>query len=154
MAAAQPASGSAEKQATDSLRRVSRALARAPEPSSSRFQALRLPSTTRMAISGSCVGVESRHLRLQIIDSDVYNLSRSVCASLLESDSSSFAAAHPGGEGVLLHDNIAGKDSTKAFFSLHRSAVSVAPSQEPTDRSGSTSTSACGSRASRRRSRA
>ena len=48
----------------------------------------------------------------QIIDSDVYNLS-------------SFAAAHPGGEGVLLHDQIAGKDSTKAFFSLHRSAVSV-----------------------------
>ncbi|KAM0786533.1 hypothetical protein ACM66B_001990 [Microbotryomycetes sp. NB124-2] len=45
-----------------------------------------------------------------IINGDVYDLSR-------------FAAMHPGGEGVLLDKDVAGKDSTDLFFSMHRSEV-------------------------------
>ena len=46
-----------------------------------------------------------------IIDSEVYNLT-------------SFSQIHPGGLSVLLDKtHVAGKDSTKAFFGLHRSEV-------------------------------
>ncbi|GAA6053409.1 hypothetical protein JCM3770_002311 [Rhodotorula araucariae] len=45
-----------------------------------------------------------------VVNGDVYDLSR-------------FAELHPGGAGVLLAHNIAGKDCTTAFFSLHRSDV-------------------------------
>ncbi|KAK4055846.1 hypothetical protein OIO90_003101 [Microbotryomycetes sp. JL221] len=45
-----------------------------------------------------------------IINGDVFDLSR-------------FAAMHPGGEGVLLDKDVAGKDSTDLFFSMHRSEV-------------------------------
>lgn len=40
-------------------------------------------------------------------------------------DLSRFADMHPGGSGTLLQRDIAGKDATEAFFSLHRSEVSI-----------------------------
>ncbi|KIM39789.1 hypothetical protein M413DRAFT_446715 [Hebeloma cylindrosporum] len=49
-----------------------------------------------------------------IIDSRVYNLSK-------------FAAMHPGGLSVLLEEEVAGKDATEAFFSLHRYEVLERP---------------------------
>ncbi|KAH9950153.1 acyl-CoA dehydrogenase [Amylocystis lapponica] len=49
-----------------------------------------------------------------IIDSNVYDISR-------------FANLHPGGSGVLLTANIAGKDATDAFFALHRHEVLLRP---------------------------
>ncbi|KAK7452093.1 hypothetical protein VKT23_012198 [Stygiomarasmius scandens] len=49
-----------------------------------------------------------------IIDSDVYDLSR-------------FIDLHPGGPTVLLDEEIAGKDATEAFFSLHLSEVLSLP---------------------------
>jgi len=49
-----------------------------------------------------------------IIDSKVYDVSR-------------FANLHPGGAGVLLTSNIAGKDATQAFFGLHRYEVLLRP---------------------------
>jgi alkylation response protein AidB-like acyl-CoA dehydrogenase/predicted heme/steroid binding protein len=49
-----------------------------------------------------------------IIDSKVYDVSR-------------FANLHPGGAAVLLVDSIAGKDSTEAFFGLHRQEVLYRP---------------------------
>ncbi|GAA6063364.1 hypothetical protein JCM10212_004410, partial [Sporobolomyces blumeae] len=45
-----------------------------------------------------------------VINNDVYDLSK-------------FAELHPGGHGVLYHHDVAGKDSSKLFFSLHRSEV-------------------------------
>ena len=138
MAAAQPASGSAEKKATDSLRRVSRAEVAKHNKEGDLWIVRAFPD--RLAGQRAVVGSLHSRLTAQIVDSDVYNLS-------------TFASAHPGGETVLLDANIAGKDSTKAFFSLHRSAVSVVDRVASTDPSGLTSTSGCGSRASRRRSR-
>ncbi|TBU27688.1 acyl-CoA dehydrogenase NM domain-like protein [Dichomitus squalens] len=49
-----------------------------------------------------------------IIDSKVYDLSK-------------FANLHPGGVGVLLTKNVAGKDATEAFFGLHRHEVLLRP---------------------------
>lgn len=49
-----------------------------------------------------------------IIDSDVYDISK-------------LAAIHPGGLSVLLEEDIAGKDASKAFYSLHRSEVLQIP---------------------------
>ncbi|BGO97423.1 Acyl-CoA dehydrogenase [Rhodotorula toruloides] len=45
-----------------------------------------------------------------VVNGDVYDLSR-------------FTDIHPGGAGVLLASDIAGKDASEAFFSLHRSSV-------------------------------
>jgi len=45
-----------------------------------------------------------------IIDTSVYDLTK-------------FADLHPGGAGVLLDAQVAGKDSTKSFFGLHRSEI-------------------------------
>ncbi|CAE6478787.1 unnamed protein product [Rhizoctonia solani] len=49
-----------------------------------------------------------------IVDSVVFDLSK-------------FAAMHPGGLSVLLDEEIAGKDATEAFFSLHRQEVLAKP---------------------------
>ncbi|KAI0676711.1 acyl-CoA dehydrogenase NM domain-like protein [Trametes maxima] len=49
-----------------------------------------------------------------IIDSKVYDISR-------------FVNLHPGGAGVLLAKNVAGKDATQAFFGLHRHEVLLKP---------------------------
>ncbi|KAF8656808.1 hypothetical protein AX16_002358 [Volvariella volvacea WC 439] len=49
-----------------------------------------------------------------VVDSHVYDLSR-------------FAAMHPGGLSVLLDEDVAGKDATEAFFSLHRYEVLQRP---------------------------
>lgn len=49
-----------------------------------------------------------------IIDAKVYNISR-------------FKALHPGGISVLLDPEVAGKDATDAFFSLHRIEVLEKP---------------------------
>ncbi|WVQ78186.1 hypothetical protein IAT38_000269 [Cryptococcus sp. DSM 104549] len=49
-----------------------------------------------------------------VIDSIVYDLSK-------------FANMHPGGAGVLLDADIAGKDATTAFFGLHRTEVLLRP---------------------------
>ncbi|KAF8199552.1 acyl-CoA dehydrogenase [Pholiota molesta] len=49
-----------------------------------------------------------------VIDSKVYDLSK-------------FAGMHPGGLSVLLDEEIAGKDGTEAFFSLHRYEVIQRP---------------------------
>ncbi|KAF4614195.1 hypothetical protein D9613_007777 [Agrocybe pediades] len=49
-----------------------------------------------------------------IIDAKVYDLSR-------------FSGMHPGGLSVLLDEEIAGKDATEAFFSLHRYEVLQRP---------------------------
>ncbi|KAN0061521.1 hypothetical protein ACQY0O_006368 [Thecaphora frezii] len=49
-----------------------------------------------------------------IIDAEVYNLSK-------------FAPMHPGGENVLLDEEIAGQDATDAFFGLHVRAVLQKP---------------------------
>ncbi|KAI5892017.1 acyl-CoA dehydrogenase NM domain-like protein [Schizophyllum commune H4-8] len=48
------------------------------------------------------------------IDSKVYDLSR-------------FAAMHPGGLSVLTDEDVAGKDATEAFYSLHRQEVLQRP---------------------------
>ncbi|KAF8071705.1 acyl-CoA dehydrogenase [Lyophyllum atratum] len=45
-------------------------------------------------------------------------------------DLSKFASAHPGGRSVLLDRDIAGKDATTAFYSLHRSEVLLKPQYE------------------------
>lgn len=42
-------------------------------------------------------------------------------------DVSKFAALHPGGAYVLGTKNIAGKDATEAFYSLHRQEVLLKP---------------------------
>ncbi|KAK0523757.1 hypothetical protein OC834_002763 [Tilletia horrida] len=52
-----------------------------------------------------------------IIDSQVYNLSK-------------FAALHPGGEAVLLDEEVAGQDATEAFFGLHRHEVLLKPAYQ------------------------
>ncbi|KAB5592021.1 Long-chain specific acyl-CoA dehydrogenase [Ceratobasidium theobromae] len=49
-----------------------------------------------------------------IVDSVVFDLSK-------------FAAMHPGGLSVLLDEEVAGKDATEAFFSLHRQEVLSKP---------------------------
>ncbi|RXW24272.1 hypothetical protein EST38_g1576 [Candolleomyces aberdarensis] len=49
-----------------------------------------------------------------VVDSKVYDLSK-------------FAAMHPGGLAVLLDEEVAGKDATEAFFSLHRHEVLQKP---------------------------
>ncbi|OSD01746.1 acyl-CoA dehydrogenase NM domain-like protein [Trametes coccinea BRFM310] len=49
-----------------------------------------------------------------IIDAKVYDISR-------------FVNLHPGGAGVLLAKNVAGKDATEAFFGLHRHEVLLKP---------------------------
>ncbi|KAF9048416.1 acyl-CoA dehydrogenase [Panaeolus papilionaceus] len=49
-----------------------------------------------------------------VVDSNVYDLSK-------------FAAMHPGGLAVLLDEDVAGKDATDAFFSLHRYEVLQRP---------------------------
>ncbi|KAJ2982059.1 hypothetical protein NUW54_g10798 [Trametes sanguinea] len=49
-----------------------------------------------------------------IIDAKVYDISR-------------FVNLHPGGAGVLLAKNVAGKDATQAFFGLHRHEVLLKP---------------------------
>ncbi|THU77719.1 acyl-CoA dehydrogenase NM domain-like protein [Dendrothele bispora CBS 962.96] len=49
-----------------------------------------------------------------IIDSEVYDLSK-------------FVDLHPGGPTVLLDDDVAGKDATEAFFSLHLSEILSLP---------------------------
>ncbi|KAF9450323.1 acyl-CoA dehydrogenase, partial [Macrolepiota fuliginosa MF-IS2] len=49
-----------------------------------------------------------------IVDSKVYDLSR-------------FAKMHPGGLTVLLDEDVAGKDATDAFFSLHRFEILQKP---------------------------
>ncbi|GLB40181.1 putative acyl-CoA dehydrogenase, C-terminal domain [Lyophyllum shimeji] len=49
-----------------------------------------------------------------IIDGSVYDLSN-------------FASLHPGGRSVLLDEEVAGQDVTKAFFALHRSEVLLKP---------------------------
>lgn len=49
-----------------------------------------------------------------IIDSKVFDLSK-------------FASLHPGGLSVLLDSEVAGKDATSAFFSLHRHEVLLTP---------------------------
>ncbi|GAA5901268.1 uncharacterized protein JCM6883_000158 [Sporobolomyces salmoneus] len=45
-----------------------------------------------------------------VINNDVYDLTK-------------LHTFHPGGEGVLLHHTVAGKDSSSLFFSLHRSEI-------------------------------
>ena len=45
-----------------------------------------------------------------IVDTSVYDLSK-------------FSDLHPGGSNVLLAGDVAGKDSTKIFFGLHRAEV-------------------------------
>ncbi|KAE8209549.1 hypothetical protein CF327_g6486 [Tilletia walkeri] len=52
-----------------------------------------------------------------IIDAQVYNVSK-------------FAALHPGGEAVLLDEEIAGQDATEAFFGLHRHEVLLKPAYQ------------------------
>ncbi|BEJ13831.1 hypothetical protein CspHIS471_0310050 [Cutaneotrichosporon sp. HIS471] len=42
-------------------------------------------------------------------------------------DLSKFAQLHPGGPGVLLDDDVAGKDATTVFFALHRHEVLLKP---------------------------
>ncbi|EAU85502.1 acyl-CoA dehydrogenase [Coprinopsis cinerea okayama7 len=49
-----------------------------------------------------------------VVDSKVYDISK-------------FAAMHPGGLSVLLDEDVAGKDATEAFFSLHRHEVLEKP---------------------------
>ncbi|PPQ69172.1 hypothetical protein CVT26_003546 [Gymnopilus dilepis] len=49
-----------------------------------------------------------------VVDSKVYDLSK-------------FAGMHPGGLSVLLDEDVAGKDATEAFFSLHRYEVLQRP---------------------------
>ncbi|KAF9468150.1 acyl-CoA dehydrogenase [Collybia nuda] len=49
-----------------------------------------------------------------IIDADVYDISK-------------FIEVHPGGRSVLLDENIAGKDATETFYSLHRSEILQKP---------------------------
>ncbi|KAI0750649.1 acyl-CoA dehydrogenase NM domain-like protein [Daedaleopsis nitida] len=49
-----------------------------------------------------------------IVDAKVYDLSK-------------FVNLHPGGAGVLLAKNVAGKDATEAFFGLHRHEVLLRP---------------------------
>ncbi|CDO74186.1 hypothetical protein BN946_scf185043.g238 [Trametes cinnabarina] len=49
-----------------------------------------------------------------IIDAKVYDVSK-------------FVNLHPGGAGVLLAKNVAGKDATEAFFGLHRHEVLLKP---------------------------
>ncbi|KAI0723571.1 acyl-CoA dehydrogenase NM domain-like protein [Earliella scabrosa] len=49
-----------------------------------------------------------------IVDAKVYDISK-------------FVNLHPGGAGVLLTKNVAGKDATEAFFGLHRHEVLLRP---------------------------
>ncbi|KAG8933265.1 hypothetical protein FRC02_012251, partial [Tulasnella sp. 418] len=49
-----------------------------------------------------------------VIDAKVFDLSK-------------FSRLHPGGLAVLLDEEIAGKDATQAFFSLHRQEVLQKP---------------------------
>ncbi|KAG5647415.1 hypothetical protein DXG03_000486 [Asterophora parasitica] len=71
----------------------------------------------RMPVYDTNIAIEVLPFTWVIIDDSVYDLSK-------------FLALHPGGRSVLLDVAVAGKDATKAFYSLHRSEVLRRPQYE------------------------